>query len=444
MIPTDSKSTKVMASRSLLGYITENTRLFFWLLKLSMSNKVGLFILQFLFKNNQIDKKLGEVIDDVSQEAVDKHQDIRKDLLFLGYRAFTLRAVVKPASILSAEAAPLRSHFEIPSVLLDGYGKDPFLHRTVGFFEEDRNAFKRSLFLGKDLFYQKVQEHFNLALENPAQWETTPVKYIVRRMVYNVLAEAFLGLTKEQLATVYDELTQSLDTFDWMWQNPDELKPIQMFFLFQTLERISNRLHRVRGPAELPDMYVGSHGRPMNLTAIFFVAANLVLLLTAAILHTCSKESLQGKSFDDLAKILATWRFRESRIFRIDAGIFTSNAPDYSIGGEACLPRSITVIPQGNMNHQRIKENDLVNDMGQVKEPVLFGRRRPCPGASTVYSAVKGLFFVAESKKLKFVPDTAQIKEYDDFIEGLSASAQRQRSCTSPPVVGHWSPLSSN
>jgi hypothetical protein len=236
----------------------------------------------------------------------------------------------------------------------------------------------------------------------------------------------------------------TLDAFDGMWQNPDELNPIQMFVLFQTLERISNQLHHARGPAELPDMYVGLHKRPMNLTAIFFVAANLVHLLTAAILHTCSKESLPGKNFDDLARVLATWRFRESRIFRIDAGIFTSNAPGYSIGGESCLPRSITVIPQGNMNHKRIETNELLNDVGHVKEPELFGRRRPCPGASTTYTAVKGLFFAVESKKIKFVPNAEQIVEYEDFVNGLSVAAQRQRSCASPSVDGHWSPLSFN
>lgn len=441
-MPTDCNTQKRMASRSTWEYITENTRLFFWLFQLSMNNTVSLFLVRLLLKNNQIDKKLGDVIDDVSQEAVDRQQDTKKDLMFLGYRALTIRAVVEPRSIESAASAPLRSHFQLPSTLLDGYGKEPFLHQSTGFFEKDKAVFKRALFNGKNLFDQKMQEHFNLALENERQWQEIPVRIIVRRMVYAALAETFLGLKNEHITDVYEELTHSIDAFDRMWQNPNELKPMRMFMLLQTLERISNQLHRVRGPAELPDVYVGLHQRPMNLTAIFFVAANLVHLLSAAILHTCAKERLQEENFDDLAKVLATWRFRESRIFRIDTGIFSSNAPGYSIGGEPCLPRTITVIPQGNINHQRIQKNELLNEMGQAKEPELFGRRRPCPGASTAYSAVKSVFFTAESRKIKFVPNDTQIKQYDDFIDGLSGAAQTQRSCESPPVVGHWSPIS--
>lgn len=442
-MPADCNTEKKMASRTMFEYATENIILFFWLIQLSLKNSASMFLVRMLLKHNQIDGDFGNMIDDVSQEAVEQERDVRKDLMFVGQRVLTIRAVVEPGSIESAANAPLRSHFQLPSALLDGYGKDPFLHRSTGFFEKDKAVFKRALFNGKGLFDEKMQEHFNLALENEAQWETTPVKIIARRMVYAALAETFLGLKNEHITRVYEELTVSIDEFDRMWQNPNELKPIKMFMLLQTLERISNQLHQERGPAELVDVYVDLHHRPMNLTAIFFVAANLVKLVSAAILHVCTKEKLQEEHFDDLAKILATWRFRESRIFRIDMGIISSSAPGYSIGQEPCLPRSITVIPQGNINHQRIQKNELFNESGQAKEPELFGRRRPCPGASTAYNAVKSVFFTTEAKKIKFVPNDTQIKQYNDFVDGLSLTAQRQRTCESPPVVGHWSPIAS-
>ncbi len=289
-------------------------------------------------------------------------------------------------------------------------------------------------------FDQKIQEHFHAELDKHEQWEHTPVNVIIKRVTFFALAEAFLGLNKIHIERVYDQLTTSLDSFEKMWQNPNQLNPVTMFMLYQVLERISNQLHRDRGPAELPDSFATKYKRPMNLTAIFFVASNLVHLLTATVIHTCSEQQLGenlGDLYDNLAKEVATWRFRDSRLFRIDDGIFFSKAPKYSIGGELCLPRSVTIIPQGDLNQKRIQTKTLLDEHGKVKNPELFGRARPCPGAENAYTAVKSVFSVVAKRNLTFFPVREEQQQYDDFVNG-SAAQQDNRGCDSPRVNGKW------
>ena len=224
-----------------------------------------------------------------------------------------------------------------------------------------------------------------------------------------------------------------------MWQAPTQLNPFSMFMLYQMLEKISNTWHRARGPAELPDTFAAKYKRPMNLTAIFFVASNLVQLLTAAVIHTCSEQQIPediGELYDNLAKEVATWRFRDSRLFRVDDGIFYSKAPNYRIGGQLCLPRTITIIPQGDINHKRIQTNALYEE-GKVKTPELFGRSRPCPGAPTAYTALKSVFNAVAKRKLTFFPARQDLKQYNAFINE-AALQQEQRGGDIPAVTGQW------
>lgn len=214
-----------------------------------------------------------------------------------------------------------------------------------------------------------------------------------------------------------------------------------MFVLYQRLNRISNELHEHRRPAELPDSFARRYQRSMNVTAIFLVASNLVHFLTAAILHQCTRNLdpvLSEQQLDDLSKEIATWRFRDSRIWRVDDGIFYSNAPEHEIGGQASLPRSITVIPQGDINHHRMITNTHLRDDGHVKEPELFGRGRPCPGSAISYAAVKSVLFAVSKKRVVFVPDDAQQENYKQFVEDRTNWRSGREEGEEPPVTGKW------
>jgi hypothetical protein len=431
---------KLMVARNPLGLLLENLLLLFWLILLYTGNKINMLFVKGLLRHNKIDMPFSDFIDNVSSKAVESNENKRQDLLFFGYRALTVRVVVEPRAMEEAGSAPLRSQFQIPSALLDGYGRYSFLHKTKMIeYAQDKAVFRRCLQEEAHAFDQKMQEHFNAELDLPDQWGHTPVKAIIRRVTFYALAEAFLGLKKTDIAPVYDKLTQSLDTFEMMWQTPTRLNPFTMFRLYQVLEKISNQWHQDRAAAQLPDTFAAKYKRPMNLTAIFFVASNVVQLLTAAVIHTCSEQQLSENIVDlsdNLSKEVATWRFRDSRLFRVDDGIFYSKAPKYRIGGELCLPRTITIIPQGDINHKRILTNALYED-GTVKTPELFGRSRPCPGADTTYTAVTSVFKVAAARKLRFFPVMEDLKQYNAFINGVAVQ-QEQRGSDIPSVRGQW------
>ncbi len=125
-------------------------------------------------------------------------------------------------------------------------------------------------------------------------------------------------------------------------------------------------------------------------------------------------------------------------IFRVNSSLFASSTPDYSIGGKPCLPREITIIPQGKMNHKRIKTKTLLTEQGAVKEPELFGRGRPCPGAATSYQAIHEVYKSVKTRHLRFFPSPEQHQEYISFVNDLSDGSERRRSCASPSVTGKW------
>ena len=437
------KQEKVIVSRTTPAYFLENAGLFLWLLGSFISNKINVSLLQMLLRNNGVTTNLAGLVEAVSKEAILTNKDTQRDLLLLGTRVLTIQAVVKPSSIEEAYKAPFRNQFLLVSALLDGYGNHAFIHKPAGFFEEDKAVFKAALFNGREILCTKIKEYLNITLEHNDEWEKTPVFDMVRRMTFMIIAETLLGIDNEHLLKIYTPLTQSLDVFEHMWQNPDQFNPFTMFELYQRLNRISNELQEHRIAAELPDNFARLHKRPMNVTAIFLVASNLVHFLTASILHQCTNEhgpNLSAQQLDDLSKEVATWRFRDSRIFRFDSGLFFSNAPKHMMAGKACSPRSLTIIPQGDINHHRMTTHALYNEDGHVKEPELFGRGRPCPGSSISYAAVKSVFFAVSEKGVKFKPNKTQQAAYNKFVENRDDWEQGLENCVEPSVTGTWIP----
>ena len=432
---------KVIVSRTTSAYLMENTGLFLWLLGSFIGNKISLSLVQLLLRANGVNTNLAGFIETVSQEALDSKQDTQRHLMFLGARVLTIQAVVTRPSILDAYNAPLRSHFLLVSALLDGYGDYAFIHKPKGFFEEDRAAFKSALLNGSEMICSKIKEYLKVKFERNEEWEQTSVFDMVRRMTFMILAETLLGIDNEHLLQVYKPLTESLDVFERMWQNPAQFNPFVMFRLYQRLNRISNELHEHRSGAELPDHFARRYKRPMNVTAIFLVASNLVHFLTASILHECTNEhqpDLSDQALFDLAKEVATWRFRDSRVVRPNTALFFSNAPQYSIGGKVCLPRSITIIPQGDINHHRMTTHTLLTEDGRVKDPELFGVGRPCPGSSISYAAVKSVFFAAAKRGVRFKPNENQQAAYIKFVENRDNWNQGHADADEPPVTGSW------
>lgn len=433
---------KITASRNLSTYLFENTSLFFWLIKLYISNRISMSLVQWLLRTNGITSNFIEYIEAISDEAIQSNTDTQRHLTLLGFRALTVQAVVTPSSIEAAYKAPLRKQFQLVSALLDGNGRHAFIHQSAGFFEEDKAAFKAALFNGRELLCSRIKDYLNLSLEKNEEWERTPVLNMVRRMTFMIFAEIFLGIKNEHILAVYEPLTESLDIFERMWQHPDEFNPFMMFVLYQRLNRISNELHEHREPAELPDGFARRYQRPMNVTAIFLVASNLVHFLTATILHQCTHSLdpvLSDQQLDDTSKEIATWRFRDSRIWRVDDGIFFSNAPEHEIAGQVSLPRSITVIPQGDINHHRMQTGTHLREDGRVKEPELFGRGRPCPGSGVSYAAVKSVLFAVAKKRVVFTPNEEEQENYRRFVEDRSDWQQGREGNGEPPVTGRWS-----
>ena len=434
---------KVIVSRTTSAYLIENAGLFLWLLGSFISNKISLSLIQLLLRTNGVTTNFAGLIEAVSQKAILSNQDTQQHLTLFGIRAFTIQAVVTPSSIEEAYQAPFRSQFVLVSALLDGYGNHSFIHKPKGFFEADKAVFKTALSNGGERLCSKIKSYLALKLENNDEWEKTSVFDIVRRMTFVVLSETFLGIDSEHILKVYEPLIESLDVFERMWQNPDQFNPFVMFMLYQRLNRISNELHEHRTAAELPDSFARLHNRPMNVTAIFLVASNLVHFLTASILHQCINNhgpNLSDQKCNNLSKEVATWRFRNSRIFRFDAGLFFSNAPHHTIGGNASLPRSLTIIPQGAINHHRITTHTLLKENGHVKEPELFGRIRLCPGAYTSYSAVKSVFFAVTEKRVTFIPNEAEQSAYNRFVTNRDNWTQGRDEGDEPPVTGKWVP----
>lgn len=439
-MPT-STPEKITASRALSTSLYENAGLFLWLIKLFISNKISMSLVQWLLRSNGITSNFIEYIEAISDEAIQSNTDTQRHLMLLGVRALTIQAVVTPSSIEAAYKAPLREQFRLVSALLDGYGNLAFIHRPEGFFEEDKAAFRTALFNGKKMLCSKIKDYLDKSLENNEEWEKIPVLNMVRRMTFMIFAEIYLGIDTEHILAVYEPLTEALDVFERMWQHPDEFNPFVMFVLYQRLNRISNELHEHRQPAELPDGFARRYHRSMNVTAIFLVASNLVHFLTAAILYECTHSLdpvLSEQQLDDSARKIATRRFVDSRIWRVDDGIFYSNAPDYEIAGQVSLPRSITVIPQGDINHHRMTTNTHLRDDGDVKEPELFGRGRPCPGSAISYAAVKSVLFAVATKRVVFVPNEAQQEKYKQFVEDRTNWQHGREGSEEPPVTGKW------
>jgi len=352
---------KVVASRSLSSYLFENAGLFLGLVKLFISNKISFSFANLLLRANGISKNFVAVIEDISREAITSQQDTQKDLTLLGFRVFTLKAVVTRESIEAAYGEPYRDQFFLVSALLDGCGKYSFIHKVTD-FSEPKAKFKTALINSREALCNAIKENLQISLQNNELWEKNSVHDIVRRMMYVVFAKTLLGIDQEDILQVYEPLAQSLDEFENMWQHPDQLNPFDMFMLYQRLETISNQLHERRRAAALLDDFASSYGRSMNMAAIFLVAANLVHFMTAAILHQCTKgigPELTDTQLDDIAREIATWRFRDSRIYRFNSRLFD--------GSQICPPRSLTVIPQGDINHDRIIKQELLDEEGRVK-----------------------------------------------------------------------------
>lgn len=432
---------KVTVYRTTSAYVLENAGLFLWLIGSFISKKVSLSLVQLLLRTNGVTTNLVGLIDVMSQSASESKQDAERDLTLLGVRVLTIRVLVDPNTIKEAYTVPLRSHFLLVSALLDGYGSHSFLHKPAGFFEDDKAVFKKALSNGSQMLCDKIQDYLSIKLDQNDEWEKTPVFDMVRRMTFLILAETLLGIDNEHLLTLYEPLTASLDTFERMWQNPDQFNPWVMFMLYQRLNLMSNELHEHRIAAELPDNFARLHGRPMNVTAIFLVASNLVHFITASILYKCTVfrgHDLSENRLNDLSREVATWRFRDSRIYRYDTGLFFSSVPHHSIGGKACLPRSLTIIPQGDINHHRMITNTWLKEDGRVEEPELFGRARPCPGSSISYAAVKSVFFAVTKKRVMFSPNEEQQANYNQFVKDRRVWKQNHVSHEEPSVTGRW------
>ena len=419
----------------------ENSSLLLWLLGLSLSNKVSLLMMQLLLLVNGRSSNFIAFVEDTSQKAVESNQDTREDLTLLGARVFTLNVVVKPHSIEDAYKAPLRDQFLPVSGLLGNSNFDlSFIHKPTG-FEEPKLIFKTALLNSKDKICMKIQDYLETNLDKDEEWSNIPVLEMVRRMMLMVIAEILLGIKPEEMAKVYEPLVESLHVFEKMWQNPNQMNPFVMFMLYQRLEHISNELHKHRQAAELPDNYAQYYKRQMNVSAIFLVASNLIYFITAAILHQGVVQHdtpPNEQQLDNLSREVATWRFRDSRIYRLDSGLFFSKAGKHQIAGQDSLPRSLTIIPQGEINDQRMRTQSLYEENGKVKAPELFGRGRPCPGAALSYAVVKAVLFKVAEKKMAFVPNTKEQADYIQYVENRKIWQQTQNNEDEPSVTGRW------
>jgi hypothetical protein len=437
-MPTDSPE-KVMVSRSLPTYLLENTGLFFWLMGKYISNLVISKAINLLVHVNGHNKNFSKLLADLSLEAIDKQKDTVLDLTLLGFRVITIHTVVTREAIEDAYIAPFRDQFLLVSALLDGYGQHSFIHKPTG-YAHDKLVLKTALLAGQDELINRMREQLETTFNQPTLWETTPVSEIVRKMVMVLFGEIFLGIDKVQLLEVYDSLTTLLDTFERMWQHPDEFNPIRMFILYQQLSAISDYLHIHRRAADVPDDFARQYDRPMNVTAIFLVASNLIHFVTASILYQCTKgiePDASDKKLEDLSYELATYRFTDSRIYRYYPNHLFGPSPTLKIGNGLISPRSLVIIPQGDINHKRMASHSFRREDGRVRPPALFGVGRPCPGSNISYAAVKSAFFAVKKTGMRFVANPEQAESYHRFIqhrENWYQGIPEQE----PPVTGRW------
>lgn len=437
-MPTNSPE-KVMVSRSLPTYLLENTGLFFWLMGKYINHLFISKAINLLIRVNGHNKNFSKLLADVSSEAIDNQTDKALDLTLLGFRVLTIYAVVTPEGIEDAYKAPFRDQFLLVSALLDGYGQHSFIHKPTG-YEHDKRVLRTALLAGQAELMEKMCEQLETSFNQPTLWETTPVSEIVRKMVMVLFGEIFLGIDKEHLLEVYESLTTSLENFERMWQNPDEFNPFHMFILYQRLNAISDYLHRHRRAAEVPDDFARRYDRPMNVTAIFLVASNLIHFVTASILYQCTKgiePHASDQKLEDLSYELATYRFTDSRIYRYYPNHFFGLSPTLKIGNGQLSPRSLVIIPQGDINHHRMASRSYLREDGRVRPPVLFGVGRPCPGSNISYAAVKSAFFAVKKTGMHFVANPEQAERYHRFVQNrenwYQGIAEHE-----PPVTGRW------
>lgn len=408
-----------------------------WLLTSSYMMSFNRAVIDFALRRVGVINGLGAHLDRVVEEAGKSNQHERVVPLYLfGIRILSIAVVLDHQAMKAVYEDPHRSQFALPSVLALAPGNNVFFHQQLeGQFKRDREVFVSVLRDGRDQLTNNVKKRFTAALANESQWQTTPILTIVRKTIFIILAETFLGLKSDEcvkaLCDNFEELSQLLSDFDRMWQDPSQMRPLQMRRILLRLDELSNQLHELRDAAPLLDHFAQQYGRSLNMTALFFVSSNLVRAITHTIIMGCSAETeltsklsseLTEQEFkNDLIRLILRDAFkRDACIFRIDP-----------------WRRRLTVIPNGYLSRKQLEQYSYKNPRGRITEPYLFGTgaMRACPGRLSVIRVVECVLELLRKKKV-FVPNTAQVEAYKRYINADNDVGDR---CSAPPeVTGSW------
>lgn len=452
-----------------------------WLIATSINTLLTRSIINAALRYNGFVDGFGAWCDEMIQGDMAEYHDVGNGIFehhirVFGVRLLSLFVVLNPREMDKVYLDPHRSQFTLPGVMAACPGNDTFFDRALtGDFAADKKTFKNVLNHGHQILKQNLSamllEQFpeldsassraeikswdgsdtdeyekvsscDASAENDvselieplfSEWFTSDVHTIVRRLIFKTLAQTFLGLNSETsqnlLDTHFEEVTQLLDRFDQMWQNPELMRPLEMRTILRRLDVLSTEFHKVRGPAPLLDDFAENHGRSLNMMALFFVSANLIRAVAHAIIMGCSNfdyltskikaERGTAAYYKNLSRLILIDAFGDARIFRLNS-----------------WNREVTIIPNGNLNRQLLDtESFLKSD--DVREPYLFGRGRPCPGAAAVYTVLETVLKFFNERNYVFVPAEDTLDPYCQFHKNNHIHA-KGRGQSIPSVRGRW------
>jgi hypothetical protein len=175
---------------------------------------------------------------------------------------------------------------------------------------------------------------------------------------------------------------------------------------------------------------------------------------TLAYQDKIKKELTPQQQIDDIARLVITDRFRDSRVFRIVSNLFFAPRERYSwrkllaqhhlippmasFNGEALQARQLILIPQGLIHRKRIDDGDVFDEEGRVKAHYVFAEGRSCPGAPSVEIFLKIILATMLRHQCRYIPNPETLAAYNDAIDNRHKTGSNGRSNAIPEVRGVW------